>query len=158
MRLWQRLSSDFGSDYEILKMVCDYATLTRPAPSPLPCPDPPALPSCKFRPRSAGLPLLATTPDHLGLCPTAPPRCPGRRKNWDVAQLATPGKRPVHGLYRPCNSGIICRLYRDGTRKHTQDDNMPGWKSIPPKNKPLRTPLEPPHGNGTKKPATMGGR
>lgn len=28
---------------------------------------------------------------------------------------------------------------------------------IQPKNKPLRTPLEPPHGNGIKKPATIGG-
>nr|DAP58916.1 MAG TPA: hypothetical protein [Caudoviricetes sp.] len=28
---------------------------------------------------------------------------------------------------------------------------------IPPKNKPLKKPLEPPHGNGIKIPATVGG-
>lgn len=124
LRLWLQLSCDFGSDYEILKTICDYATLTRPAPSPMPCPEPPPLPPCKFQPRSAGLPTWTATPDRMGLCRHCPPRCPGRHKIPDRVQLATPGKRPVQGLYCPCNSVIVRRPYHDGTSKPTQSDNI----------------------------------
>ena len=90
---------------------------------------------------------------------TAPPRCPGRHKIADVVQLlATPGKRPAQGLRSPYNSGIILRLCLDGTRKPTQSDNIGGRQMIPPKNKPFRTPLEPPHGQDIKSPPRWAGQ
>ena len=96
-------------------------------------------------------------PGPLSLCRRGPPHRPGRHKIQDVVQLATPRKRPVQALCRPCNSGIIRCLFRDSTRKPMQADNIGTRQMIPPKNKPLRTTLEPPYGKGIKKPATMGG-
>lgn len=136
----------------------DYATLP-PARSLSPAlprnhrPRPPR----RFRPRSAGLPPGPQPLTVRAYAATAPPRCPGRHKTPDVVQLATPEKRPAHGLYSPYNSGIMRRLCSCGTSNPAQSDNIGRWQMIPPKNKPLRTPLEPPHGQGIKNPATMGG-
>ena len=84
----------------------------------------------------------------LGMTATVEPCRPGRRPDGadrakipDAVQLATPGKRPVQSLYRPCNSGIMRHPFRDGTRKPTQADNMGRYQIIPKKNKPLRKPL-----------------
>lgn len=118
--------------------------------SPTPCPLP------NSGPDRRGL-HWETAHDPLSLCRHGPPRRPGRHKIPDVVQLATPGKRPVQAMCGPCNSGIVRHLFRGDTRKPTQADNIVRWQMIPPKNKPLRKPLEPPHGKGIKKPATMGG-
>ena len=56
--------------------------------------------------------------------PDSRPDGAGQANTPDVVQLATPGKRPVQALYSPCNSGIMRRLCHDGTRKHTQADNI----------------------------------
>ena len=54
LRLWQRLSSDFDSDYEILKTVSDYAPTHPPLVfPPLPCRKSPAPALAQSRPRSA---------------------------------------------------------------------------------------------------------
>lgn len=94
----------------------DYAALTRPTPSAA-LPQIPAQIGGYAHPGPE--PMTAWT-----YAATAPPRRPGRHKIPDVVQLATPRKRPVPGLYRPCNSGIIRRPCLDGTRKPTQADNI----------------------------------
>ena len=60
--------------------------------------------------------------------PGSRPDCAERANAAVVVQLATPGKRPVQALNRPCNSGIMCRLCHDGARKTTQADNIGRWQ------------------------------
>lgn len=66
-----------------------------------------------------------------GMTATVEPCRPGSRPDGAerenaavVVQLAAHGKRPVKALYRPCNSGIMCRLFHDGARKPMQADNI----------------------------------
>lgn len=118
------LAATMACNYDFQKMAFDYATLTRPwSPSS----------SLSVIPAPALLPIPAQIgvvchgqppPDPMGLCRHGSPHRPGRHKIPDVVQLAAPGKRPVHGLHRPCNSGIICSLFHGGTRNPTQADNI----------------------------------
>lgn len=85
-----RLSSDFGSDYEILKTVCDYATLTRPG-SPHIIPGIPA-------------PALLPIPAQIGVaCPRQPPMPPGPMP-----------PRPRHAAQGGTKSRTWCSLPRLG--------------------------------------------
>lgn len=106
LRLWLRLSCDFcdyGSDYEILKTVCNYATLTRPAPSPMPGPEPPG----HCHPANSG-PDRRVCP--LGLCRHGPATLPRAAQNPGRGAACHAWKRPAHGIYSPCSSGIILHL------------------------------------------------
>lgn len=142
-RLWQRLW--------LATMIFRKWPSTMPRSPGLGLPHPPSpksrpCPPVNSGPDRRGMPW-ATAPYPLGLCshgPATPPRTaqnPGRG-----ASLPRLKKRPVQALYRPCNSGIIRRLCRDGASKPVQDDNIGRRQIIPQKNKPLRKPLEPPHG------------
>lgn len=149
-----RLSGDFSAT-----LTATMPTTHPPLVFPPPCPAGKAQAPARYQiPAHIGVAChRQPPPDPLGLHRHGHATPPRTAQNPGRGAACHAGKRPVRGLYRPCNSAIMRRQFRDGTRKPTQADNIGRLQVIPLKNKPLKTPSEPPHGIGKRNPATMGG-